>query len=105
MMTKIYPRTGDKQTVYLNAVVKDPVNIHDIEHIRGHGKVFPIHLDIYNGRSRVGSRAAQIHLRRCRHFHIRTFRFCERLYTFGIEIIGRGITGGQSERRKGTEER
>lgn len=23
MMTKIYPRTGDKQTVYLNAVVKD----------------------------------------------------------------------------------
>lgn len=24
MMTKIYPRTGDKQTVYLNAVVKDP---------------------------------------------------------------------------------
>lgn len=24
MMTKIYPRTGDNQTVYLNAVVKDP---------------------------------------------------------------------------------
>ena len=24
MMTKIYPRTGDKQTVYLNAVTKDP---------------------------------------------------------------------------------
>lgn len=24
MMTKIYPRSGDKQTVYLNAVVKDP---------------------------------------------------------------------------------
>lgn len=24
MMTKIYPRTGDKQTVYLNAVVKAP---------------------------------------------------------------------------------
>ena len=24
MMTKIYPRTGDQQTVYLNAVVKDP---------------------------------------------------------------------------------
>ncbi|WP_455639848.1 CatB-related O-acetyltransferase [Parabacteroides sp.] len=24
MMTKIYPRTGDLQTVYLNAVVKDP---------------------------------------------------------------------------------
>lgn len=24
MMTKIYPRTGDKQTVYLNAVIKDP---------------------------------------------------------------------------------
>lgn len=24
MMTKIYPRTGDKQTVYLNAVVEDP---------------------------------------------------------------------------------
>ncbi|WP_303013319.1 CatB-related O-acetyltransferase [uncultured Bacteroides sp.] len=24
MMTKIYPRTGDKQTVYLNAVVKNP---------------------------------------------------------------------------------
>lgn len=24
MMTKIYPRTGDKQTVYLNAVVRDP---------------------------------------------------------------------------------
>ena len=24
MMTIIYPRTGDKQTVYLNAVVKDP---------------------------------------------------------------------------------
>lgn len=24
MMTKIYPRTGDRQTVYLNAVVKDP---------------------------------------------------------------------------------
>ena len=23
-MTKIYPRTGDKQTVYLNAVIKDP---------------------------------------------------------------------------------
>lgn len=23
-MTKIYPRTGDMQTVYLNAVVKDP---------------------------------------------------------------------------------
>jgi len=23
MMTKIYPRTGDKQTVYLNAVIKD----------------------------------------------------------------------------------
>ena len=23
MMKKIYPRTGDKQTVYLNAVVKD----------------------------------------------------------------------------------
>ena len=26
MMTKIYPRTGDKQTVYLNAVIKDPQN-------------------------------------------------------------------------------
>ena len=24
-MKKIYPRTGDTQTVYLNAVVKDPV--------------------------------------------------------------------------------
>ena len=24
MVTKIYPRTGDKQTVYLNAVIKDP---------------------------------------------------------------------------------
>lgn len=24
MMKKIYPRTGDTQTVYLNAVVKDP---------------------------------------------------------------------------------
>ena len=24
MMTKIYPRTGDYQTVYLNAVIKDP---------------------------------------------------------------------------------
>lgn len=24
MMTKIYPRTGDRQTVYLNAVIKDP---------------------------------------------------------------------------------
>ena len=24
MMTKIYPRTGDNQTVYLNAVIKDP---------------------------------------------------------------------------------
>lgn len=24
MMTKIYPRTGDKQTVYLNTVIKDP---------------------------------------------------------------------------------
>lgn len=24
MMTKIFPRTGDKQTVYLNAVTKDP---------------------------------------------------------------------------------
>lgn len=24
MMTKIYPRTGDKQTVYLNAVIKNP---------------------------------------------------------------------------------
>lgn len=24
MMTKIYPRTGDEQTVYLNAVIKDP---------------------------------------------------------------------------------
>ena len=24
MMSKIYPRTGDRQTVYLNAVVKDP---------------------------------------------------------------------------------
>ena len=24
MMTKIYPRTGDVHTVYLNAVVKDP---------------------------------------------------------------------------------
>ena len=23
-MTKIYPRTGDKQTIYLNAVIKDP---------------------------------------------------------------------------------
>ena len=25
MMSKIYPRTGDKQTVYLNAVIKDPL--------------------------------------------------------------------------------
>ena len=25
MMTKIYPRTGDKQTVYLNTVIKDPL--------------------------------------------------------------------------------
>ena len=25
MMTKIYPRIGDKQTVYLNAVIKDPL--------------------------------------------------------------------------------
>ena len=25
MMTKIYPRTGDKQKVYLNAVIKDPL--------------------------------------------------------------------------------
>lgn len=24
MMTKIYPRSGDKQTIYLNAVIKDP---------------------------------------------------------------------------------
>ena len=24
MVTKVYPRTGDKQTVYLNAVIKDP---------------------------------------------------------------------------------
>ena len=24
MMKKVYPRTGDTQTVYLNAVVKDP---------------------------------------------------------------------------------
>ena len=24
MMKKIYPRTGDTRTVYLNAVVKDP---------------------------------------------------------------------------------
>ena len=24
MMTKIYPRTGDQETVYLNAVIKDP---------------------------------------------------------------------------------
>ena len=24
MMKKIYPRTGDTQTVYLNVVVKDP---------------------------------------------------------------------------------
>lgn len=24
MMTKVYPRTGDRQTIYLNAVVKDP---------------------------------------------------------------------------------
>ena len=24
MMTKIYPRTGDKQTVYMNAVINDP---------------------------------------------------------------------------------
>ena len=24
MMRKIYPRTGDMHTVYLNAVVKDP---------------------------------------------------------------------------------
>ena len=24
MMKKIYPRTGDKQTVYLNTVIKDP---------------------------------------------------------------------------------
>ena len=24
MMEKIYPRTGDKQTVYLNTVIKDP---------------------------------------------------------------------------------
>lgn len=24
MMTKIYPRTGDNQTVYLNAVINDP---------------------------------------------------------------------------------
>ena len=24
MMSKIYPRKGDTQTVYLNAVVKDP---------------------------------------------------------------------------------
>lgn len=24
MMTKIYPRSGDKQTVYLNAIVRDP---------------------------------------------------------------------------------
>ena len=25
MMTKIYPRTGDKQTIYLKAVIKDPL--------------------------------------------------------------------------------
>ena len=24
MMTKIYPRTGDKQTVYLNTIIQDP---------------------------------------------------------------------------------
>ena len=24
MMKKIYPRTGDQQTVYLNTVIKDP---------------------------------------------------------------------------------
>lgn len=23
-MTKIYPRTGDKQTVYLNTIIQDP---------------------------------------------------------------------------------
>ena len=25
MMTKIYPRTGDQQTVYLNAVIKEVI--------------------------------------------------------------------------------
>ena len=31
MMKKIYPRTGDTQTVYLNAVVKDPsIEVGDI---------------------------------------------------------------------------
>ncbi len=35
MMNKIYPRTGDTQTVYLNAVVKDPsIEIHGCSHLQ-----------------------------------------------------------------------
>ena len=31
MMKKIYPRTGDTQTVYLNAVVKDSGRLYHLQ--------------------------------------------------------------------------
>ena len=35
MMNKIYPRKGDTQTVYLNAVVKDPsIEIGELYHLQ-----------------------------------------------------------------------
>lgn len=32
MMKKIYPRTGDTQTVYLNTVIKDPYSCNAFNH-------------------------------------------------------------------------
>lgn len=47
MMTKIYPRTGDKQTVYLNAVVKDPrIEVGGLQDIKFYNKL--IYYILYN---------------------------------------------------------
>ena len=40
-MEKIYPRTGDTQTVYLNAVVKDPsIEVGDFLHMVVRADIF-----------------------------------------------------------------
>ena len=41
MIKKIYPRTGDTQTVYLNAVVKDP-SIEVGDYWKSHATLTPL---------------------------------------------------------------
>ena len=71
MNQKIYPRTGDTQTVYLNAVVQDPsIEIGDYtiyNDFVSDPRLFEQNNVLYHFRltARVGNRAVLFHCLRC----------------------------------------